>query len=316
MSLMSSALVLTARGPEDLLGAVPYLIGFHPRDSVVVLFVESSSSTIVAVVRVDLADAGVPGRAGVLLAPMLGQVGERCRAVFVGYGDDPDLVGDVVGGVAGEIGVEAAALVVVCGGFWWHLEAPEDRRVYDPAVSQIAAEATFQGITAVPERADLEAVFRGRGGRVLSVVTMRAAVARVEDLTPAAARLRLGVLLDRQLDAGQVILRPRDCAELLLLLDVAPARDAFWLRLNRTTGALLMDVWLEVARRAPVDLTLAPVCAAGLAAWQGNTGTLVTIALERADEIGGTHPLHDLLERIHGLALPPSALAEITACLA
>ena len=40
------------------------------------------------------------------------------------------------------------------------------------------------------------------------------------------------------------------------------------------------------------------------------------MALERADRIGGWHPLWDLLTRIHGLALPPSALDEIQCAMA
>jgi hypothetical protein len=40
------------------------------------------------------------------------------------------------------------------------------------------------------------------------------------------------------------------------------------------------------------------------------------VALERADRIGGWHPLWDLLTRIHGLALPPSALDEIQSAMA
>jgi len=84
-----------------------------------------------------------------------------------------------------------------------------------------------------------------------------------------------------------------------LLLEVPAARDAFWLRLGRETAAAFVDLWLYVAWRAPVDLSLGAVCAAGLAGWQSGTGALVTVALERADRIGGWHPLWDRLTRIH-----------------
>lgn len=305
--------VLTAYGPGDLLNAIPYLLGFHPRDSVVVVFLEGT--TISAVARLDVVDAAEPGRSVLLLGPMLRQVGIDGQMVLVGYGDDAGRIRDVLAVVSAEIAVTAVACLVVCSGSWWHVEAPESRGVYDPTKSRIAAEATFCGITAVSEREDLKALF-DRSSRLLSAATLSGAAVRLDGLNPTAARQRLGELLDHQLEGGQVSLRARDCAEMLLLLDVAPARDAFWMRLNAATSHLLMDVWLEVARRAPAGLRLSPVCAAGVAAWQGCTGALVSIALEQADEIGGRHPLHDLLNQIHRLALPPSALGEILAYIA
>jgi hypothetical protein len=312
---VTTNLVLRAHGPEDLLGAVPFLLGFHPRDSLVVAVVERSS--ISAVARVDLADAAVPGRSLQLLEPLLRQLGDGARAAIVGYGEDSDHVHDVVVRVSEELPVEPIARLAVCGGSWWDVESPEEVEVYDPAATQIAAEAAYNGISARPDRADLESLFRRPArAHTLSVATLRAAVRRLDRFTPSSAQRRLGVLLDRQLAAGEVSLTARECADLLLLLDVPAARDAFWLRLSRTTGPLLMDVWLHVARRAPADLSLGPVCAAGIAAWQGSTGALVTIALERADGLGGSHPLHDLLTQIHSQALPPSALDEIVACLA
>jgi hypothetical protein len=312
---VTTNLVLRAHGPEDLLGAVPFLLGFHPRDSLVVAVVEGSS--ISAVARLDLADAAVPGLALQLLQPLLRQLGDDARAALVGYGEISDHVHEVVVRVAEELPVQPLARIAVCGGCWWHVERPEEVEVYDPAATQIAAEAAYNGICARPARKDLETLFRRPArAHTLSVATLRAAVRRLDRLTPSSAQRRVGVLLDRQIAAGEVSLTARECADLLLLLDVPPARDAFWLRLNRTTGPLLMDVWLHVARRAPVDLSLGPVCAAGIAAWQGSTGALVTIALEQADAIGGWHPLYDLLAQIHHQALPPSALDEIVACLA
>jgi len=123
-------------------------------------------------------------------------------------------------------------------------------------------------------------------------------------------------MLDAQLAGKPMSMTTRECADLLLLLEVPAARDAFWLRLGRETAAAFVDLWLYVAWRAPVDLSLGAVCAAGLAGWQSGTGALVTVALERADRIGGWHPLWDLLTRIHGLALPPSALDQIQAAMA
>lgn len=309
---VTTQLTLTAHGPEDLLGAVPFLLGFHPRESLVVAVM--ATTTVSAVARVDLVDAAVPGRALLLLEPLLRQLPAGCRAAIIGYGDDAGLVQEVVVRASDELPVEHFARLSVCRGRWWHVESPDDARTYDPSATQIAADATYHGIAARPGRDDLEALFSATS-RSLTAATLGAAVARLDRLSPESARRRLGVLLDRQLAAEEVHLSARQTADLLVLLDVAPARDAFWLRLNSDSGPRLMDVWLHVARRAPRDLAQGPICAAGIAAWQGNTGALVTIALERADTIEGWHPLYDLLTQIHRQALPPSALDEIRAAI-
>jgi len=312
---VTNDLVLTARGPADLLGAMPYLLGFHPADSLVIAVIEDS--TISCVARIDLADAAVPDRALLLLSPFLGQAGDHCRLALVGYGDDPVEVPAVVTRVAAELPTPTFAALVVCGDRWWHVESPEEVQPYDPAGSRIAAEAAYLGLAARPTRSDLEGLFR-RPSRVkrLPDVALEAAARRVQRLSPQAARRRLDVMLDAQLAGKPMSMTTRECADLLMLLEVPAARDVFWLRLGRETASAFVDLWLYVAWRAPVDLSLGAVCAAGLAGWQSGTGALVTVALERADGIGGWHPLWDLLTRIHGLALPPSALDQIQAAMA
>ena len=293
---------------------MPYLLGFHPADSIAVAVIEDS--TISCVARIDLADARVPGRPALLLRPFLDQVGDGGRLVVVGYGEDAAELSAVVGRVSDELPLPAFTRLVVCGGRWWQAESPDETEPYDPGASRIAAEAAYLGLTARPTRRDLEGLFH-RPGRIrcLPDAALQAAVRRVEGLSPQAARRLLDRMLDVQLAGTPMSMTTRECADLLMLLDVPAARDAFWLRLSRETAAAFVDLWLYVSWRAPVDLSLGAVCAAGLAGWQSGTGALVTVALERADRIGGWHPLWDLLTRIHGLALPPSALDEIQAAV-
>ncbi len=294
---------------------MPYLLGFHPTDSVAVAVIENSR--IACVARIDLADARVSGRPALLLGPFLDQVGSGGRLALVGYGDDAVEVPTIVRRVAAELSLPAFTELAVCDGLWWHVDRPDEVERYDPGASRIAAEAAYHGLTARPTRSDLESLFQ-RPSRIkcLPDAALQAAARRVDRLSPQAARLRLDTLLDAQLAGKPMSMTTRECADLLMLLDVPAARDAFWLKLGRESAAALVDLWLYVSWRAPVDLSLGAVCAAGLAGWQSGTGVLVTVALERADRIGGWHPLWDLLTRIHGLALPPTALDEIQAAMA
>jgi hypothetical protein len=293
---------------------MPYLLGFHPMDSLVVAVIEGS--TIGCVARVDLRDAQVPGLAATLLTPFLSQTGAGARLAVVGYGEDPVELPAVVRRVAAELPVEVFTELVVCNGTWWHVDCPEEAEPYDPGRSRIAAEAAYQGLAARPTRHDLEGLFeRPPTITPLPDAPLKAAARRVDRLSPRAARRRLDALLDARLKDPSRSVTAKECAELLLLLDVPAARDAFWMKLGRETASALVDIWLHVSWRAPKELSLGAVCAVGLAGWQSSTGVLATVALERADRIGGWHPLWDLLTRIHQLALPPSALDEIQAAM-
>ncbi len=293
---------------------MPYLLGFHPTDSLVVAVIEDSSIGCVA--RIDLQDAEMPGLAATLLGPFLGQAGAGARLAVIGYGDDTLTVPAMVRRVAAELPLEVFTELVVCNGMWWHVDSPQEAEPYEPGTSRIAAEAAYHGLAARPARRDLEGLFESPPHvTTLPEAALKAAGRRVDRMSPRSARRRLDALLDARLAAGAAPMTTKECAELLLLLDVPAARDSFWMKLGRETASALVDIWLHVSWRAPVELSLGAVCAVGLAGWQSSTGVLATVALERADRLGGWHPLWDLLTHIHQLALPPSALDEIQAAM-
>lgn len=306
--------LLKAQSPSELLSALPFMLGFHPADSLVVAVIEDS--IIACMARIDLADARVPCRAGLLLGPFLQQVEAGGRLAIVGYGDDADEVTSVVKLVAFELMFPVFAKLVVSGGYWWHAGRPEGAEPYDPNSSRIAAEAAFRGLNARSDRKDIEGLMqRPSHVKPLQADVMQTAVRQVRKLTPQAAQQRLDCLLEDALNCQRLTLTSMECAELLVLLDVPSARDAFWLKLSRETASALVDLWLYVSWRAPADHSLGAVCAVGLAGWQSGNGALVSVALEQADRLGGWHPLWDLLTRIHGYALPPSFLDQVQTAL-
>src|SRR5262245_62608422 len=82
---VDDASVLRVRNPGDLIEAIPYLLGFHPRDSLVIVGLAGTRVSITA--RVDLDDlrdaAMLAGTLRVLLN------GESTRAIAAIF-DDPD----------------------------------------------------------------------------------------------------------------------------------------------------------------------------------------------------------------------------------
>jgi hypothetical protein len=74
---------LAVRSPADLIAAVPYLLGFHPADSVVVVAMRGRRITFAA--RADLPDLADPGDAARHLAGVIARQSAETTTVL-GYG--------------------------------------------------------------------------------------------------------------------------------------------------------------------------------------------------------------------------------------
>ncbi|MET8910295.1 DUF4192 domain-containing protein [Micromonospora sp. NPDC004551] len=173
---------LAVRSPGDLVAAVPYLLGFHPADSVVV--VAMRGRRVVFAARGDLPEPGSdPRPAARHLAEVVARQGTDAATV-VGYGPADRVTGAVeaVGEALDRAGLLVLDALRVTDGRWWsYLCAepaccpPEGTR-YDPAASRVSAAAVFAGQVALPDRAALAAQVAPVGGPVR--VAMRRATAR------------------------------------------------------------------------------------------------------------------------------------------
>jgi hypothetical protein len=75
------ASVLRVRNPGDLIEAIPYLLGFHPRDSLVIVGLAGARVSITARIDLDdLREAGMLG--GTLRVLMNGQSTGAIAAIF------------------------------------------------------------------------------------------------------------------------------------------------------------------------------------------------------------------------------------------
>jgi hypothetical protein len=190
---MTSAVVL--RSCADLLSSVPYLLGFHPVDSVVVVAFRGRRARFAA--RSDLPgsapDVPPPGAVAARFVALLAR--ERVDAVaLVGYGA-PALVTPALDALRGALaGTRIAELDVlrVEGGRYWSyvcLEpscCPPSGVVFDPAAPAAVA-AVVAGRVALPDRASLVraiAPVEGSARASMRVATERA-WRRLDDLLDA-----------------------------------------------------------------------------------------------------------------------------------
>lgn len=185
---------LSVRSPADMVAAVPYLLGFHPADSVVVVAVRGRR--VVFAARGDLPAPGAdPGPAARHLAQVVAQQ-DADAATVVGYGPAARVTGvvDAIGDALTAAGLVVLDALRVTEGRWFSYLCvepsccPPEGTPYDPAASQVSAAAVFAGQVALPDRAALAAQVSPLDGPVR--LAMRRATGR--------ARLRLAALTGRR----------------------------------------------------------------------------------------------------------------------
>jgi hypothetical protein len=316
---------LSLSSPTDLLAAVPYLLGFHPADSVVILGLADNQVCFQA--RADLdapADALAEQLTGLLHRQRFG------TALVVGYGP-PGRVDPVVTRLRARMdrsGIRAMEALRAEAGRYWSYTCrqpgccPPEGTPYAVDTSVIAAEATVAGMVALPSRADLcrqlapvegpaRAAMRAATERAearaaalvdaaLAEVPSRLSMRVASDLAVRAAWRRLGEAgrdaVDQALALARVGTLPDDtqAAWLSALLLHAPVRDYAW-------AAVAVDytphlaLWTDLTRRAEPELRAAPATLLAFTAWQAGEGAISTIALEIALTVDPTYPAAHLL---------------------
>jgi len=321
---------LRLESPGELVELVPYLLGFHPTDSVVVLALRGPRREISFRARSDL----VSDDDAVELARRLAEVLVRndTEAVAIVVYPPSDWPGDFeMLQAAFEAALAAADIKIVEfarveKGRWWSLLCadpsccPADGLPVPTeasGASVVAAEMTYAGATALPSREALVATLQPRG--LLARAAMDQATARAEEdwigrllggSTLGAWRDEVEGLHGRVVDrwsAGDRSLSDDDAAQLIVGLSDKRVRDRCLGVVDSPLRPAARELWAELVRRAAPPDVAPPATLLAWAAWQDGEGALANIALDRALISDPTYELARLLA--HGLAhgVPPSA---------
>jgi hypothetical protein len=314
----------TLRSLGDLLAVVPYLLGFHPTDSLVLLALRDRR--IVFQVRADLP---IPAKVPEVVTHLTGLVARHAAssAVLLGYGTGTRVTPVML---ALRPALESAgvpvldALRVADGRYWSYLCTeptccPPDGRAYDTASTPVAAEAVVAGYVALPSREELARRLGPSVGPARQAMTeaIRRADERLTALAescpgdPAAALLRAGrTAVDRAVQRQRAGL-PLDDDELAWLTAVLvylPVRDHAWESVGGDLGTHV-GLWTEVVRRCDPELVVAPATLLSFAAWRAGEGALASIALSRALEADPDYRMAQLMGRALAGGLSPAEWA-------
>lgn len=302
---------IKAHDPTDVLSVVPYLLGFHPSESLVMVVLRHRQIAMTA--RIDLAAGQAMGQ----LSAQLGFIARQHRAdglIFIGYAADPDPATAVLDGVVE--GMEQFGVVDALyadGTRWWSRLCaregccgPQGTR-YDVRSSRMAAEAVFAGLSAVPDREDKGNQLQPPDPVEVETLTglFNQTVREVAALSKVQREQLIGSVVD------QYCAQPKELSDdlavqLAVLAADIDVRDVAWARMTCAESDLHRDLWSQVVRRAVPPFESAPVCLLGFAAWIGGDGALQVMCIERALEINPDYSLGRLLEDINHRAAPPS----------
>ncbi|WP_426509159.1 DUF4192 domain-containing protein [Dactylosporangium sp. McL0621] len=326
---------LRLRGPAELLSAMPYLMGFHPVDSLVALGLRGSGLHLQ--LRGDLPD---DHDAAAVLAEHYGRLFRRNAidgALLIGYGPperaEPFL--RTVSAAMSTRGIAVLDMLRTYEGRFWSLLCevpgccPPEGREFDPATSIAAAEATLAGLVALPDRAAVAAAFAGPVGPALEAMEEAGNRAHLRVLRLVADRDRAGVraavvaagrvALDAALEcyAAGRRLTDDEVAWLQVLLLVVDFRDRAWERLDRDVrrtdgpGEAHQRLWTDLVRRCEPSACAPAATLLAYLSWRTGNGLHASLALDRALDADPGYSAAGLMAEILGRGLSPRQVPPI-----
>ncbi len=333
------ATVRLGAGP-DLAAAVPHLLGFPPRQSLVLVALTGSRRRRVGVtLRVDLPPAGAPDVVVTAVAQQavatLGSPAPAGAVVLVFTDEAPERAlprRGLVHAVLAELvqaGCAPLDAMLVRGGRCWSYECaaaccdPQAGVPLPGGTSPLAATAAFSGQVLAGDRAELVDRLRPVEGeparevvRACSQAANRAARLLLQQGPELAAEVSWQHVLDAVARCAPGPVHPLPAADVArvgwALADTAVRDRALALGLGPDAAAA-EALWTELTRRLPVPLDAPAATLLAVTVWARGDGAMANVALDRALGSRPDYPLAGLLRTALDAALPPAELRRLVA---
>lgn len=309
---------LRISSPGDVAQLVPYLIGFVPQDSLVLLVTRQGRVEVTA--RADIADVQPTGQAEHLIDRIWGRFPDA-DAFMVAYTDNRAHGWDLVERCRRHLpnGTEGHAMLVT--GDTWHTEDGASGEV--DRFGAVAAQATLAGMVATRSRTDLEATFTSPQHSEELEHAVEVAAAKLPDVADTAGVVkRTRTLIARYVphdhsapaDHSPSRMPTDDAAQLALLGLNGAGRDTALLSITRADAEQHLELWSAVVRSVPDSYAEAATYLAGMAAWVTGDGAVANVALSRSLAIAeqtGAQALAGLLDGLIDQVVPPTAWEQV-----
>ncbi|MBB6626254.1 DUF4192 domain-containing protein [Nocardioides sp. KIGAM211] len=280
---------LTARTPEDLLAAVPVVLGFQPTDSLVMLTFGGPRPFHA---RVDLPPG--PDEVTEVVEMLLGPAREHGvrHVVLVAYSADGPAASRAVGALRREArssGIDVLDAFRAHDGRWFSLApggrlgVPAGGVPYDVSAHPFAAQAVLDGRVTHGSRDELAASLAPDPERAAAVAAAVAALPRWGRDDGTEQVWVAGTV--RRLVRDATLPDDVEAARLLTAVRVPDVRDVAREQVDRADVRAHVELWTDLLRRAPDALAAAPAALLAFAAWLAGHGALAWCALDRCEAV-------------------------------
>jgi hypothetical protein len=314
----------TLTSANDLITAIPFLIGFHPTDSIVLISVKDDA--IGLAMRIDLPTQLESDQIDLLAHHFLQEESEA--ALLVAYmpesRDDGDSVLISLGAGLIRNGVEIQESIVVQSGRYRSIICrdltccPSTGKVM-PEIekSEIAAEHVVAGIPMPYD--DISQLIETLSADPLALTLSWASDVSTfafEEGDPTVIELRrdgvetMDLLLD-EYRMGYGATNRLLVARMIGRMNDLQVRDYALGAHTEDTYDLYFTMWRELLRFAPPGYVAPIACIVAAMAYEGGDGALAQRALDRALEDDEQYPLAALLRRVFNAGWPPESFASM-----
>jgi hypothetical protein len=287
------------------------MIGFHPDESIVAVFVRSGR--IVLTARIDLPAESASDE----LAERIDGLAKQHKAhslALVAYSDAALTANRLLTCLMDRLVEHKLTDVLYVGhGRWWSLTCSEEccplsGTPFDPSSHPTSAAAVFAGLGARARRRELEVSVSGPSSAELPRVEALAdaLLTELDQLDDPSARVRLLASSVQVARSDDGVLDERDCLLLGLLVTETGLRDLAWALISTSNAEDHVRLWSGVVARVPPRLAAAPLCLLGMAAWLSGSGALLNCCCERLAQVAPEYSMGKLLTEVSDRALHPS----------
>lgn len=326
---MTNMRPLKITSPADLLAVVPFVLGFHPEDSLVLLTTDTAARQLHA--RIDLPRDREEIRAVTSQLMTAVRRSGTASVAVVAYTDDHCLALETVCALDDALSGEGAGVVVAVradGERWYSLDGcddaccPWDGTPYDVSAHPVTAQSVLDGRVTYRSRQELADSLVGTDCDATEAVAGAAdearrrfrAVSRQPLGMPEPQGARRHLVAEGQWVRDRVARylatgEPLDAAEagrMLVAMVNIEIRDVAWAAITGGNARLHVELWRDLVRRTPLDLTAAPAALLGFAAWLAGDGALAWCALDRCQEAEPGYSLAGLLTQALTAAVDPA----------
>jgi hypothetical protein len=318
------------RTPGDIVASLPALIGYHARDSIVLVLLGGQPSQVRLTMRLDMPqvrdDAVWPAVSRAFLPGV--RNADADEAVLVLLDGDEQSADALAGALSADLddnGVGMRDVLVVREGRYRSILCddvaccpPQGALVPTTGAATAAAAVTGQVIAA--SRDELRAEFAPPqpedGQRAATAFALMVSSAWHGSLDDCATEFP-GYLDEASTAAAEGCLSLEQAVRLACLVRVGEYRDQAYLHLVEGDIDHHRAMWGSVCRQLPREHTVVPHVMLALAAYLQGEGALATVALEAAEQVNAEHASVRLLSDVIAAGIPPREVrAALARCMA